>query len=142
MTPETLVVRPSFAIIVFLAAVVSPGVVLGALTLIYWEGVLPGIAVSLLAITTVLSVATIRIEIRDGAIAKYQFFRRAWSIELQHAIVFDGLAGDVPILPAVVVKDRRTGKEVGYILKTQFKAVDIRSLRSVLALDRTSCHRP
>lgn len=55
-----------------------------------------------------------------------------WEVEATNALLTDGLGGDIPVLPAIIVTNRRTQKRVGYILKPQFRSRDLETLRKFI----------
>jgi hypothetical protein len=130
---QGLLIKPAISTLLALALPVSPGVVVGVLTWIYWDGVIAGSVLFVGALVIWLSVATIRLEVRDCVISKRQFWVTRWSIEASNASIRDGLAGDIPIIPAIVLTDKRTRKVIGSILKSQFHKADLQALREVAA---------
>ena len=130
--PESLVIRPAGSLLVALAIPLAPGIVLGGLTWIYRDGVVAGSFLFVGALTIWLSVATIRIIVRDGIVSKCQFFFTRWSIAISDVSLSTGRTGDIPIMPALIFSNRKTGKVVGSILIAQFRKRDIQLLRDAI----------
>ncbi len=117
-----------------LAIPVSPGVVLGILTWVYRDGELAGTIVFIGALMIWLSVATIKVTLSQGILSKSVFGVVWWSVEIDKVHIHESLSGDLPLIPAIIVSDQETGRQIGYILKPQFPAKDIQALRSALNL--------
>lgn len=129
-----LTLRPSATALVLLAIPLAPGVILGVLTWLYADGELAGTIILVAAVTIWLSVATINIRLDDRRLSKYVFGALRWSVSIDQARIYEGLGGDLPILPAIVVADKSSGRMIGWILKSQFLTRDIDLLCSRLGL--------
>jgi len=126
--PEKVTIRPALAALILLAVPLSPGIVLGVLTWLHRDGVLAGSFLFAGALAIWLSVATLRVELSNGILSMRRFGFTLWKVEAVHARLHDGLGGDIPVLPAVVVSDSRTRKRIGSILKAQFRPRDLEAL--------------
>jgi hypothetical protein len=126
-------IGPAFWALGLLAVPLSPGIVLGILTWIYRDGEVAGSLLFAGALWIWLSVATQRVAVSGGVLSMRRFGIRRWEIDVARATLQDGLAGDIPILPAIVVTDKKTRHRIGYLLKAQFRASDIQTLRDVVS---------
>jgi hypothetical protein len=130
---EDLRLRPAPLLLIILGLLVSPLATMGALTWIYSEGEFAGTILILGALFVWLWVGTLRIALSKGILRQTRFGFTSWSIESSRVTLKDGLGGDIPILPALIVVDFKSGKRIGFILKVQFRPRDLDNLRSILA---------
>ncbi len=130
---EVLILKPDPAGVVIIGVILSPGVVLGIISWIYRVEVLYGTLILLGAALIWASLATIRIKLHGKRLERWVFWHRKWAIDLDDAMFKEGVGGDIPILPAIIVTRRSTGKKVGEILTRQFRARDLSALKEALA---------
>lgn len=112
---------------------VSFGFVVGAGTWIYNDHAMDGSILFLGASYVLASVATQKVKVYGDRIDGIAFWRVKWSVWLQDAKIESGRGGDFALVPAIIVSNVKTGKRVGYILKSQFRAQDIEKFQSILA---------
>jgi len=80
-------------------------------------------------------VASVRVIVSPDAIELRRFWTRRWRGERPHVRLAHGLGGDVPVIPALVATDVRSGERIGVVLKTQFEKADIDWLHDALERD-------
>jgi len=74
---------------------------------------------------------TVRLVIDEVHVTLRRYGRVVWTVPKNGTEVTDGLAGDLPFIPAVIL--RRDGKKVGYVLKGWFDDGALAELRRTLA---------
>jgi hypothetical protein len=133
---EEFSMRPSKAALIALALLVSPGVVLGVMTWVYADGRLAGSILFCGAVLIWLSVGSLRVVAASGNVSMHRFGRTLWSTALADIVLREGLGGDIPILPALVVVGK-TRKPIRYILKSQFRTSDLEKLRRLVQAENS-----
>lgn len=126
----TVRIYPAVSTQVVMAVLVSIGPILLVLSLIYNVEIVISGLVCLACVLVWMSVSTIRIKIYSDRIERWVFWRKSWSVDIGDAEVKDGSGGDFPVIPALIVTRKSTGKKVGEILKPQFAPADIAAIRS------------
>ena len=123
--------KPNIWALTLLAIPTGPLIVFGLMGWIERGPELPGAVLFLAGLTIWLSVATERVEASNGFLSLRRFGFVRWKVEIAGVALHDGFAGDIPILPAVLVKKQK--KEIAYLLKAQFRQDDIEELRHFIA---------
>ena len=130
-TPITL--KPSYSLLAFIGVIVSPGIIFFVLTCLYDEALPYGIVGALGSVAIWFSVASIRVSFDGSVISRRVFWRVSWKAEIGDVVLKRGLGGDVRFIPAILVQDRKSEREIGQILTVQFDAEDLRKFEQVLA---------
>jgi len=120
--------KPRTSAWMILAVIGLPFAVLGAVDLVLNPAQWPT-AMALVAGTMLLVGYnfTARLVIEDEFITFKRYGRVVWRTPRRGAQIGDGLAGDVPLIPAVIV--RQDGRKVGFILKGWFDEAALSYLR-------------
>lgn len=92
-----------------------------------------GYAVIAIAATIVAYVATEKVEIRNGKIAFFRYFRKTGEAETHLVNAIDAKVGTPALLNGIAF-ERKDGKRVGEIIASNYSAEDIESIRDSLEL--------
>jgi hypothetical protein len=123
--------KPRTSAWMILAIICTPIVAVGAIDLVLNPDQWP-YATALIAgsIPVVGYNFTIRLLIDEGFVTFKRYGLVVWRIPRHGAQIEDGLAGDVPFLPALII--RHGAKKVGFIAKSWFEEAALSALRQAL----------
>lgn len=133
-------IRPATSTLVVLGILVSPLLILGVVSWAFQTEQLAGAALTTAGLLVWGSVATIRITLRNGLIVRRVFWRTSWSIASADAVLEVGRGGDVPLIPALLVKRRSTGEKVGEILRPQFHGEELAAFAAAVQASDGGAH--